>query len=90
MTLRAMAIAAGIIGDPRYAAVVARLDVTAERGGAARHDRAHHAMLHAAQMSGVSQTIGVAMPTQNISNLKANARPVPSHGRSTGRSDFQG
>jgi hypothetical protein len=68
-----MAIAAGIIGDPRHAAVVARLDVTAERGGAARCDRAHHAALHAAQMSGVGQTIGVAMPTQNVSNLEASA-----------------
>ena len=66
LTLRTMAITAGIIGDPRHAAVVARLDVTAERG--------------------------VAMPTQNVSDLKANAnaRPVPRHGRSTGRRDFQG
>ena len=75
LTLRAMAVAAGIVGDARHAAVVARLDVTAERGGAARNDRAHHAPFDAAQMSGVGQTIGVAMPTQNISDLEANARP---------------
>src|SRR3984885_7572269 len=29
------------------------------------------------------------MPTQNVSDLKANARPAPCHGRLTGRSDFQ-
>jgi hypothetical protein len=41
-------------------------------------------------MSGVGQTIGVAMPTQNVSDLEANARPAPCQGRLTGRSDFQG
>ena len=89
LTLRAMAVAAGIVGDARHAAVVARLDVTTERGCATRNDRAHHAPFDAAQMSGVGQTIGVAMPTQNVSDLEANARPAPCHGRLTGRSDFQ-
>jgi hypothetical protein len=45
-----------------YAAVVASLDVTADRGGATGHDRAHHAPLDATQMPGVGQTIRVAMP----------------------------
>jgi hypothetical protein len=89
LTLRAMAVAAGIVGDARHAAVVAHLDVTTERGCATRNDRAHHAPFDAAQMSGVGQTIGVAMPTQNVSDLKANAGPAPCHGRLTGRSDFQ-
>ena len=53
LTLRAMAVAAGIVGDARHAAVVARLDVTTERGCATRNDRAHHAPFDAAQMSGV-------------------------------------
>ena len=53
LTLRAMAIAAGVVGDARRAAIVAGLDVTAERRRAARRDRAHHAPLDAAQMSGV-------------------------------------
>ena len=30
------------------------------------------------------------MPTQNVGDLEANARPVPGHGRSTGRRDLQG
>ena len=90
LTLRAMAVAAGIVGDARHAAVVARLDVTTERGCATRNDRAHHAPFDAAQMSGVGQTIGVAMPTQNVSDLKAIAKPARYHGRLTERGDFQG
>jgi hypothetical protein len=85
-----MTVAAGIIGDARHAAVVARLDVTTERGCATRNDRAHHAPFDAAQMSGVGQTIGVAMPTQNVSDLEAIAKPARYHGRLTERSDFQG
>jgi hypothetical protein len=64
-----MTIAAGIIGDPHHAAVVAGLDVAAERLGPARNDRAHHPPLDATEMTGVVTTIGVAMPAQNIGNL---------------------
>lgn len=80
LTLRAMAVTAGIVGDARHAAIVARLDVTTERGCATRNDRAHHAPFDAAQMSGVGQTIGVAMPTQNVSDLEAIAKPARYHG----------
>ena len=64
-----MPIAAGIVGDARHAAVVASLDVAAERRGAARHDRAHHAPLDAPQMSGMGAAIGLAMPAQDIGDL---------------------
>jgi hypothetical protein len=63
LTFWAMAITTGVIGDPRHATVVASLDVTAERGGATGHDRAHHAPLDATQMPGMGRTKGVAMPT---------------------------
>jgi hypothetical protein len=36
--------------------------MTAERGGATGHDRAHHVPLDATQMPGMGRTIGVAMP----------------------------
>ena len=90
-----MAVAAGVVGDARQAAVVARLDVTAERGGAAGGDRAHHAPLDAPQMAGVRQTIGVAMPTQNIGHLEAGAGPVsapamPHRCGQPGGNDLQG
>ena len=73
-----MAVAAEIVGDARHAAAVARLNVTTERGCATRNDRAYHAPFDAAQMSGLGQTIGVAMLTQNVSDLEtAPGRSLP-------------
>ena len=69
LTLRTMPIPAGIIGDPRHAAVVASLDVAAERLGSARNDRAHHAPLDPTEMTGMQTAIGLAMPAQDIGNL---------------------
>src|SRR6202022_3189468 len=69
LTLRTMPIPAGIIGDPRHAAVIAGLDVPAERLGSARNDRAHHPPLDPTEMTGMVTTIGVAMPAQDIGNL---------------------
>jgi hypothetical protein len=57
-----MAVTAGVVGDARHATIVARLDVTTERGCATRNDRAHHAPFDATQMPGMGRTIGVAMP----------------------------
>jgi hypothetical protein len=71
LTLRTMTIPAGIIGDPRHAAVVAGLDVAAERLGSARNNRAHHPPLDA---TGVVTTIRVAMLAQDMGDLQANAR----------------
>jgi hypothetical protein len=47
LTLRTMTIAAGVVGDPRDAAVVASLDMAAEDCRPARRDGAHHAPLDA-------------------------------------------
>lgn len=69
LTLRTVPIATGIIGDPRHAAVVASLQVAAERLGPARHDRAHNAPLEATEMTVPVTTICIAMPAQNIGNL---------------------
>src|SRR6202051_1245141 len=69
LTLRAMSIPAGIIGDPGHAAGVASLHVTAERLGSARNDRTHHAPLNPTEMTGMQTAIGVAMPAQDIGNL---------------------
>ena len=84
-----MAVAAGIIGDAHCAAVVARLDMTADRGGPTRHDRAHHAPLDATQTPSVGQSIGVAVPAQNVGEFEANAGPIPGHRYSTRRNDIQ-
>ena len=45
LALRAMAVAAGIVGDALVRAVLAALDVSAERGGAAGLDRRHDLQL---------------------------------------------
>ena len=49
-SLRAMAIAAGVVGDPENPAALAGLDMTAERRGPAGRDRAHDAALDAAEV----------------------------------------
>ena len=53
LTFWTMAVAAGIVGDAGEAAIVAALDMTAERGRAAGRDRADHAPFDAPEMSGV-------------------------------------
>src|ERR1700755_218255 len=52
LTLRAMPVAAGIVGDPLVRAVLAALDMSAERGGAAGLDRRHHLQLGEAPVTG--------------------------------------
>lgn len=69
LTPRTMPIPAGIIGDPRHAAVIAGLDVAAERVGSAPNNGAHHPPLDATVMTGMVTTIGVAMPAQDIGNV---------------------
>ena len=66
LTLRAMPIAARVVGDARRAAIVAGFDVTAERRRSARHDRAHDAPLGPPDMSGVVAKIGLAMAAQDV------------------------
>ena len=66
LTLRTMPIAARVVGDARRAAIVAGLDVAAERRRSARRDRAHDAPLGPPHMSGVVAKIGLAMATQDI------------------------
>jgi hypothetical protein len=41
LTLRAVPVAAGVVGDPPVPAIIAGLDVTAQRGGAAILDDRH-------------------------------------------------
>ena len=53
LTLRAMAVAAGIVGDALVRAVLAALDMSAERRGAAGLDRRHDLQLGEAHVTGV-------------------------------------
>ena len=69
-----MAIAARVIGDAAFAAVVARLDMAAERRGPANLDRAHDAPLDAAKPPRLVAPIGVAMAAENLRRLEGGRR----------------
>jgi hypothetical protein len=66
LTLRAMPIAARVVGDARGATIVAGFDMAAERRRSARRDRAHDALLGPSHMSDVIAKIGLAVATQDI------------------------
>ena len=56
-----MAVAAGVVGDTRCAAIIAGLDMATERRGPARSDGTHHPFFDTAKMSGMGTAIGLAM-----------------------------
>lgn len=66
----AMPVAAGVIGDPPVPAVVAGLDMTAQRGGAAGLDRRHDLELTKAEMPGMSGAIGGPGAAEDIGDLE--------------------
>ena len=70
LALRAVPIAAGIIGDAKLAAVVALFDMTAQRGRAAGFDGAHDATLTAAQMAGTGLTVSGTVAAEDIRHLQ--------------------
>ena len=86
LALRAMAIAARVVGDARRAAIVAGLDMAAERCRSAGHNGAHDAPLDAAEVSFVRAAIGIAVAAENIRHLQVRGH-VPR--RSGGRHDLQ-
>ena len=53
LALGAMAVAARVVGDPEVIAILAALDMTAERGRAAGLDGRHHLAAAQAQMAGM-------------------------------------
>jgi len=70
LALRAMTVAAAIVGDPLVPAVDTALDVTTERGSPARFDGPHHAQLGSAQMPGVGDAERVAVLAEDIRHLE--------------------
>ena len=80
LTLGTMAVAAGIIGDARVRAVLAALDMTAERGGAAMFDRRHDLQLGETDMAGVGLAPVRTMGVKNVGDLKTR----PRHQRASG------
>ena len=68
-----MPVAAGIVGDPPLAAVLASLDVTAQGRGAAMLDRRHDLELMEAQVTGMGGPISGAGGTEDIGDLERGA-----------------
>ena len=63
LTLRALAIAARVVGDVLMATLAAGRDMPTERGGAASLDRGHHPKLRQVQMPRVLMaTLGARWP----------------------------
>ena len=74
LTLRAMSIAAGIVGDAFVRAVLAALDVSAERGGATGLDRRHDLQLAEADVAGVGLAPRRPVGAKDVGDLQARPR----------------
>ena len=66
----AVPVAATVVRDPPVPAVGARLDMTAERGGAAMLDRRHDLELMPAQMPGLGGAVGWPGSTEDVGDLE--------------------
>ncbi|MBB4201131.1 hypothetical protein GGD83_004969 [Rhodoblastus sphagnicola] len=80
LTLRAVPVATGIVGDARVRAILAALDMTAERRGAAMFDRRHHLQLGEADMARVGFAPVRSMGVKNVGDLQTR----PRHQRASG------
>jgi hypothetical protein len=74
LTLRAVAVAAGIVGDPFVRAVLAALDVSAERRGPAGLDRRHDLQLGEAHVTGVGLAPRRPMGAKDVGDLEKGPR----------------
>jgi hypothetical protein len=70
LALRAVPVAAGVVGDPDQAAIRTLLGVAAERCRPAQLDGAHHPSLDTAEMAGPSLAIGIAVAAEDIRHLQ--------------------
>jgi hypothetical protein len=73
LALRAVPVAAGIVGDAKPAAAVALFEMTAQRRRAAGFDGAHNTALAAAQMAGMGLTVGGTVAAEDIRHLQSAA-----------------
>ena len=77
LALGAMAVAAGVVGDPAVAAILAALDMAAEGGRAAVLDGRHHLELAQAHMPGIGPAPVGPMAMKDVCDLQ----PRAAHGR---------
>jgi hypothetical protein len=74
LALRAVAVAAGIVGDALVRAVLAALDMAAERGSPASLDRRHHFQLGEARVTGVGLAPRRPMGANDVGDLQTAIR----------------
>src|SRR5690242_8724727 len=74
LALRAVPVAAGVVGDGRVAAVLATRDMAAKRHRAAAFDCRHHLELVEADMASMGLTPCRTMAAEDIRNLQGRAR----------------
>jgi hypothetical protein len=74
LALRTVAIATGVIGDPEIAAVVAAIDMAAQRRCAAVLDRRHDLQLREAQAPSVDGPVSRACGAEDIGDLERGAQ----------------
>src|SRR4051794_37639888 len=70
LALRAVPVAAGIVGDAKLAAAVALFDMTAQRCRAAGFDGAHDPALALTQMAGMGLTVSGTVAAEDIRHLQ--------------------
>ena len=70
LALRAVSVAAAVVGDPLMPAGLAGLDMTAKRGGAAGLDRRHHLELEEAQMPGMGGPVCGPGGAEDVGDLE--------------------
>ena len=76
LTLRAMPVAAGIVGDAFVRAVLAALDMAAERRGPAALDRRHDLQLAEAHVAGVGLAPCRPMGAKDVGDLQGTGRAM--------------
>ena len=76
LALRAVTVAAGVVGDAFVRAVLAALDVAAERGGAAGLDRRHDLQLGEADMAGVGLAPRRPVGAKDVGDLQGRGRAM--------------
>jgi hypothetical protein len=74
LALRAVPVAAGVVGDAGVGAVLATRDMTAQRGGTADLDRGHDAPLGEAQMRRVDSAPSGAVAAEDIRHFELRTR----------------
>src|SRR4029077_8424150 len=76
LTLRAMTVATRVVRDARVRAILTALDMTAERGSAARLNCRHGAELAKAQMTSVPRSPCLTVAAEDVRHLQLR----PEHG----------